>query len=364
MHFRGNPQHKPGAPVAGKKRRWAKMAMVPMFGGFFAYSVAVPPSNISVEGLMYGDLIPVAPMYRAQVTQPLANCYSKVKAGEPLAIVSNFLLDEQYSSEYQIRMEALRLEQINLKEGAASTASGVQAAKHSYQAAAAAEAKMKALAEAYDELYAARAIGRVASESARSDWIRASAETGALRESWQKSQLGLEQSRKGSTERINSLEKQLALIEATRKRVSVQPILSPASGQVLDCTAHPGAVVEAGTPIYRVFDTDRAYVMAFADQSGSSSLSVGMPVNVTVPGVSGSLPGHIAAVTPEATKLPEPLTRYFWQHTQWSQYRPIKITLDNLDALKPEVREKLVFNGKVQVSVPVSSWGDWFGKKV
>lgn len=365
MHFRGNPQSKstPGAVAAGKKRRWARIALIPLLGGTFAYAVAVPPANVRVEGLLHGDLIPVAPLYRAQITQQITSCYSKVKAGEPLVIVSNFILDEQYASDYQTRQTSLHLERINQNEGAAAAAMEVQMARQNYQAAASSAEKTRALSQAYDELYDARAIGRMARDAARSDGQRAAAESAALREAWQKSQMSLAQIKKGSVEKVASLEQQLSLIEEARKRVSTQPLLAPASGQVLDCAAHPNAVVEAGTPIYRIFDVDRAYVMVFTDPAEISRLSVGMPAYISIPGISETLPGHIAALTPEAAKLPETLTRYFWQHNQWSQYRPVKIALDNLEKLDPALREQLIFDSRVQVRIPVSSWGEWLWGK-
>ncbi len=365
MHFRGKPQQKTvsGEKAAGSKRRWTKITLALLIGGTITYAIAVPPANVRVEGLLHGDLIPVSPLYRAQITQQITTCFSKVKAGDPLVIVSNFILDEQYASDYQNRLTSLHLEQINQDEGAAVAASEVQMARQNYQAAAASAEKAKALSEAYDELHDARAIGRVARDAARSDWQRTIAESAALREAWQKSQLNLTQIKKGSLEKIASLEQQLSLIDDARKRVSTQPILSPVSGQVLDCTARPNAVIEAGTPIYRIFDIDRAYVMVFTDPSEISSLSVGMPAYVSIPGISETLPGRIAALTPEASKLPESLTRYFWQHNQWSQYRPVKIALDNMEKLDPAVREKLIFDARVQVRIPVSSWGEWLWGK-
>lgn len=359
MHFRGKPQgniHIPGAD----KKRLARLAAVPMLGGAFMYGAVAIPSGMHLEGMLQGDLVPVAPMFRAQINQPLAACYGKVKVDEPLAIVSNFMLDEQYSSDYQGRLSALNLEQINQNEGVAAAAREVQIAQQNYQAAAATAKKMQNLADSYDELYAARAIGMVARDNAQADSMRARAEAEAQRGAWQKAKFALDQLKKGGAEKIDSLEKQIALLEQTRQRVSRQALLSPAAGQVVDCAARPNAVVEAGTPIYQVFDTDRAYVMVFADPSEAADLSVGMAASVSIPGISEALPGHVAAVTLEATKLPEPLTRYFWQHNQWAQYRPVKITIDNLDKLKPELRDKLIFNSKVKASISVSSWGDWF----
>lgn len=363
MHFRGKSQPKSTPGTAAGKKRWARIALAPLLGGTFLYAAVVPPANLRVEGLLHGDLIPVAPLYRAQITRQITSCYSKVKSGEPLVIVSNFMLDEQYSSDYQARLASLHLEQINQNEGAAAAAVEVRMARQNHLAAASAAEKARALSRAYDELHAARAIGQVARDAARSDAQRAAAEAAALREAWQKSQLNLAQAKKGSVEKVASLQQQLNLLEEARKRVSAQALLSPAAGQVLDCAAHPNAVVEAGTPIYRIFDIDRAYVMVFTDPSEIASLSVGMPAYIRIPGIAETLPGHIAALTPEAAKLPESLTRYFWQHDQWSQYRPVKIALDNLDKLDPALREKLIFDARVQVRIPVSSWGEWLWGK-
>lgn len=191
MHFRGNPQQKTAQEekTTAGRRRWTKFTLALLIGGTITYALAVPPANVRVEGLLHGDLIPVAPLYRAQITQPLTTCFSKVKAGEPLVIVSNFILEEQYSSDYQNRLTSLHLEQINQDEGAAAAASEVQVARQNYQAAASLAEKAKSLSLAYDELHSARAIGRVARDAARSDWLRASAESAAQREAWKKSRL-------------------------------------------------------------------------------------------------------------------------------------------------------------------------------
>jgi multidrug resistance efflux pump len=365
MHFRGKPQGKTGLNMdaSGRKGRLTRMAGVSMLGGAFMYTAVMPPMNMTMEGMVQGDLVPVAPMFRAQVTKTLATCYSTVKVDEPLAIINNFMLDEQYSSDYQSRQGSLRLEQINQNEGIAAAARDVDVAWQHHLAATATADKLRNLSRSYDELHEAGAIGVGARDAALADWMRATAEAAASRSVWQKAKLALEQARKGSAEKVDSLEKQIALLDQTRQRVSQQPLRSPAAGQVIGCSAKPNAVVEAGTPIYQVFDTDRAYVMVFADPDEAASLKVGMPAYIDIPGIGDTLPGHIAAMTMEAASLPEPLTRYFWQHDQWSQYRPIKITLDNLDTLKPELRQKLIFNAKVKARIPVSSWGEWLGVK-
>lgn len=365
MHFRGKSPGKTGLNMdaSGRKGRLTRMAGVSMLGGAFMYTAVVPPTNMYMEGMVQGDLVPVAPMFRAQVTQTLATCYGRVKADEPLAIVNNFMLDEQYSSDYQARQASLRLEQINQNEGIAAAARDVEVAWQHHLAASATAEKLRSLSRSYDELHAAQAIGAAARDAALADWMRASAEAAASRSAWLKAKLSLDQARKGSAEKVDSLEKQITLLDQTRQRVSQQSLRSPVAGQVIGCSARPNAVVEAGTPIYQVFDTDRAYVMVFADPDEAASLKEGMPAYVDIPGIGESLPGHIAAVTMEATSLPQPLTRYFWQHDQWSQYRPIKVSIDNLDKLKPELRQKLIFNAKVKARIPVSSWGEWLGVK-
>jgi HlyD family secretion protein len=352
MQFRGQVQAKPAAAASGKRKRITRLGLLALGVTAAAYAALAPRSHLQADGLINGDIIPVGPLFRAQITQPLVACHSMVKAGQPLAMVNNFLLEEEYVEGYQAREQALKLERVTQQEGVGMAVKDAEAARQSYQAARINAQKLAAVADSYNELYLAGAIGRVARDSARLDEQQAESAAASLEQAWHRAEINVREVRKDSNVKIDSLGEQLTQVEQTQRRVSTQPLVSPASGQLLDCDARPNQVVDAGTPVFHLFDPDRAYVMAFVDPADAANLAIGDRARIDVPGFAKPLAGHVLAVTLEAGTLPEPLTRYFWQHNQWAQYRPVKIGLDDV---KPDVREKLTFGARVGVDIALPS---------
>ena len=143
-------------------------------------------------------------------------------------------------------------------------------------------------------------------------------------------------------------------VGALAQRVSSEPLKAPVGGYIVNCTDRPENVIEPSTPLFDIFDPQRAYVLAYFDPRAMAKVPVGQPVEVMVAGLSPTLAGHVVRIYPTLVKLPEELTRFFWQHVQWSEYRPVRIALDGID---PQVREQLYYGAQTRVRVRIRrSW--------
>lgn len=92
---------------------------------------------------------------------------------------------------------------------------------------------------------------------------------------------------------------QVKELEARRAPLERVPILSPASGHVIEKDVVAGTAVEAGTPLLRIADLDRVWVEAEVYESELALLAVGVPATVTLPYLPGrKFAGRIAFVYP------------------------------------------------------------------
>jgi multidrug resistance efflux pump len=123
------------------------------------------------------------------------------------------------------------------------------------------------------------------------------------------------------------------------------------TGDIVDCIDRPQNVIEPGTPILSLFQPNRAYVVAYFDPNAVAKVRVGQTAEVKITGVPHSVQGRVAWIYPNLTALPPDLTLFFWQHVQFSQYRPVKILLDRLPALD---RQQLYYGAKARVSISTS----------
>ncbi len=92
---------------------------------------------------------------------------------------------------------------------------------------------------------------------------------------------------------------QIETLEARRAPVELVPVLSPASGHVIEKNVIAGAAVEAGMTLLRIAALDRVWVEAEVYESELALLAVGAPATVTLPYLPGrSFRGRIAFVYP------------------------------------------------------------------
>jgi Cu(I)/Ag(I) efflux system membrane fusion protein len=92
---------------------------------------------------------------------------------------------------------------------------------------------------------------------------------------------------------------QIKRLEASRAPLELVPILSPASGHVIEKNVVAGAAVAPGMTLYRIAGLDRVWVEAEVYESELALLAAGDPATVTLPYLPGrSFAGRIAFVYP------------------------------------------------------------------
>jgi hypothetical protein len=101
------------------------------------------------------------------------------------------------------------------------------------------------------------------------------------------------------------------------------------------------------TPIFQLFSPDDAYAIVFFDPSDRMKLATGEVLTLHVTGIERSIAGHVSGFYPELSALPSALTRYFWQQERWSQYSPVRIDFEGLNAAE---RRRLSAWGQLSAS--------------
>ncbi len=92
---------------------------------------------------------------------------------------------------------------------------------------------------------------------------------------------------------------QIKDLEARRAPLERVPVLSPASGHVIEKDVVAGTAVEPGVALLRIAGLDRVWVEAEVYESELALLAVGVPATVTLPYLPGrSFAGRIAFVYP------------------------------------------------------------------
>lgn len=341
----------PGPIVAVTPRRgfpWARIILVLAILGVAGYLIVPLYLNFSADGVVEGDLVPVAPLFRARIDRSIVECGQQVHAGQALAVVTNFMLEGQYEQNYQKATDDLRTQLITQNEGLTGARIDEATAREKYLSSTFATRRLETLKNAYRQTYEQGAIGRATYDSAVADWEAAKAETDALHDIWAQAQEHTRRIEAENAQRVAGYANQVALIGGLRNQVGSQVLAAPVGGRVVECTAQPQAIVEAGAPIYKIFATDRAYVLAFFSPNTVSHLHVGQIAQVSISGLRARATGKIVDIYPNVAKLPDQLTKYFWQHEQWSQYRPVKILLSQTPA---DVRLQLTYDTQAHIEI-------------
>ena len=343
----------PSLPPPPVKRRWrfpwARVIVITAIAAIVAYFVVPRYFTLAADGVVEGDLAPVAPLFSARLASRLVQCEDSVRQGQPLAVVTNFIMEGQYAQDYQKASEGLSTERIAETEGLNQALTDEATASERYSAAASQARKLDIVKDAYERTYRQGAIDRVAYETARADWQAAVAQADSYRSMLVASQEHVQRVRDEDAERIAGYEQEAALVSDLKDKVHAQTLSAPISGRVVDCTAQPAQVIEAGTPIYKIFAPSRAYVLAFFEPKTAQRVRLGAVASVHLAGNDTPLEGRVVAIYSSLSKLPDQLTRYFWQKDQWSEYRPIKIKLLNVE---PQMLQELTYDAQVAVTIP------------
>jgi len=351
MYLRSfRPLALPGPPPKRRRFPWSRLIIVMLLGVVAAWLFIPRYLNLNAVGLVEGDLVPIAPLFSAKLQTKLASCEDTVTAGQPLAVVTNFLLEGQYAQDYQKAQDQLSTERIAQIQGLEEARIDEASAAEKYNSAIYDAQKLEITKNAYEKTYQQGAIDRVAYETAVADWQAAVATANSLREVMNEARARVDRVQEDTGALVQGSQQQMALFTSLKDQVHAQTLRAPVNGTIVECdNAKPDNIVEAGAPIYRIFDPGRAYVLAYFDPATAPKVHIGQHAVVSITGFPKDVQGKVVSVYPSLAALPDQLTRYFWQKPQWSEYRPVKIKLFNVT---PQMREQLTYDSQVHVRIP------------
>jgi multidrug resistance efflux pump len=341
----------PGPQELPRKRRgfpWARVIFTLVILGVLGYIFVPRYYSIGADGLVVGNLVPVTPLFDARIDTIGVQCGQSVSKGQAVAIVTNFLLEGQYQQDYQKAISDLTTQRIAQNQGVTEAIAAEASAQEHYQSAAYETQKLALVKDAYQKTYEQGAVGRVAYEQALSDWQAAVAEEQSLKSAWDQARQRVDRVEAEDANLVQGYANQVAVTNDLKNQVQTQTLFAPVTGRVVECDGQPQAIVVAGTPIYRIFAPDRAFVLAYFDPKATEGVHVGDKATVSILGIPDKVEGRVQVIYPTLSRLPDQLTKFFWQHQQWSEYRPVKIALPKMDA---GVTQALAYDAQVRVNI-------------
>ncbi|MGC9207909.1 HlyD family secretion protein [Acidithiobacillus sp.] len=355
MHFR-LPSTKAQPPPVKRshfRRHLSRYILIVIFAVLLIYFFLPPFSNIRVMGVVNGNLTPVGPIFLARIDQEMVSCDTRVQRDQPLVLVSNELLAGQYQQNRYDAERSIDLAKNESTNGVIAAQAAARSAKDAAQAALANYSRLAALYISTTKLAAVGAVGPAAVTVAHDQLLQARSQANAAIATEKQMALQVKQLKVAAKAKILAAQGQLKLQLAQQNSVDRRPLVAPVSGELLDCHAHLGEVVDAGNTLFKIFQPGKAYVTAFVPPTMVRQLRIHANAYVNIPGM-GEIPAKVTSIQPEITKLPKLLTRYFWEQPQWTQYRVVRITFSNLS---PSQRRRLLFGERVHVRIPLESWG-------
>lgn len=339
-------------PTPRRPFPWLKIFIVLAVLGIAAYFIVPNLYSVRADAQVRGDLIPVTPVYRARIDRLLVNCSGPVRAGQPVAIISNFLIQADYQRQYLQGLEESQVASIALDQNVATARENAESLHQRYLAAVADRKRLQGAFRSFDQGYKAGAVPQVDWEDKRAEIDTALATEAEDLAAWKRADLFVAQVTASQTTRVNADQSLLNQAQDVATRVGQETLRAPVTGEIVNCVPRPENVIEPGTPILSIFQPDRAYVVAYFNPSSVSKIHIGESADVKIAGVSHNVEGRVGWIYPNLAALPPELTLFFWQHVQFQQFRPVKILLDNL----PEKDRQLLYYG-AQARVSISTSG-------
>jgi multidrug resistance efflux pump len=338
-------------PLSPSTRRafpWARLLLVLAVVGLAAYLIVPNIYYLRADALVQGQLVPVSPLYRARIDKLLVECDDHVSAGQEVAVISNFLVQADYQRQYLQSASQLALSKIASSDKVAQAEANVAALQQKYVAAKLDAKRLGDQFGAFDQAYAQGAISEFDWQTKRTEWQAAIATAEGDHQALLRAVQDVARVRSDANANIASDEQLSNQAQSLAARVGEEPLRAPVGGYIVDCIDRPQNVIEPSTPIFDIFDPNRAYVLAYFDPNSIDKVSLNERVDVQIAGVKHTLTGRIGAIYPDLSKLPPQLTRFFWQHIQWSEYRPVRILLDHVS---PQDRARLYYDAQARVSI-------------
>lgn len=283
------------------------------------------------NGMVAGELTPVAPIVQARLKQVFVRCLDHVSRGQRLA---------EFENEATVQTAAQLLQQLELQltqvRGEIDIAeSQGQAARKLIDAQAALRDQLKNVLSAMDKLIEHGYVAELQRQQIKANLAQAEAQTSAAEFVYQTKKAD----KKKAELMVGDLSTQIAAFKNSPELNGHFFLTAQKDGIVTECTAHAGEVIPAKTPIFQIFNPDDTFAVVFFDVADVSRVAVGQSYSISIGGVEGSVTGRVTGFYPELSALPASLTRFFWQQETWTQYAPVRLDFVGLS----EAQKKKLF---------------------
>ena len=283
------------------------------------------------NGLVAGELTAVAPIVQSRLKQLFVRCLDHVARGQRLAEFENEATVEaaaQQLQQLQLQLTESRAE-IDIAQGQAEAARKLIDAQSSLRD------QLAIVLKAMDQLMKSGFVAILQREQVKANLAQAEAETSAAEFVYQTKK----SDQKKAELMVSALQDQILSYKNSPELNGHFYMTAPKDGVITECTAHPGEVIAARSPIFQLFNPDDVYAIVFFNAEEAPRLAIGQSFSINIGGVAGTVTGRITGFYPELSALPASLTRFFWQQETWSQYAPARLDFDEMSSTQ---KSKLV----------------------
>jgi multidrug resistance efflux pump len=276
------------------------------------------------NGIVAGELTAVSPIVQARLHRLFVHCLDHVTRGQPLA---------EFTNEAAVQFSAQQLQQLQLQLQQARASTDIadreaQAARKLVDAETALWQQLIAVSKAQDQLRKQHFVAELIWQQSRADVDRADAETRAAEYVYETKMAD----QKMAEVNAEVLQKRIESFKDSPELTGHFFLTAPKDGVVTECTAKPGEVIAARTPIFSIFNPDDTYAVVFFDPRDVAKLAREQSFKISIEGIDKPVIGKVTDFYPELSALPSSLTRYFWQREMWSQFVPVRLDFTDLDA--------------------------------
>lgn len=295
-------------------RRYVVLAVILLAIAAFAY---FDRGWISGDGIVVGQLSPVNPISQVRVKKLLSKCLDYVSRGQVLAQLENEVTAQ--AADQQLRQ--LELQLADARAEAAVADKEAEAARRYLDAQSAVRDQLQEVLKAQSEMVKNNYTATLVWQQAKADLAKAQSETQAAAFVVQSKEA---EGRRATVE-ADLTEKRIAAFRDSPELQGRYDLKAPKAGYLTECNAYEGAVVDADTVLYQVFNPADAYAIVFLSPSDAPRLTPGDTVEIRIGGIEAPIAARITGFYPELSGMPDSLTRYFWEQEKWSQYEPIRL---------------------------------------
>jgi multidrug resistance efflux pump len=309
-----------------QRRLWRIRPRTTLFaiGAILLVGFAADRAWIRGNGIVAGELTAISPILQARLKHLYVKCLDHVVRGQRLAEFENEMTVQ--SAAQQLQQLELQLTQARVNIEIAQREA--DAAQKLVEAQAALFQQQTAVLKAEDELMKKNYVALLVWEQAKASVAQAEAETRAAEFVYQTKLAD----KKEAELSVEVLKQRIASFNDSPELTGRFGLIAPTEGMVTECTAQPGDVIAANTPIFQIFNPLNTYAVVFFDPSDLPRLAVGQAFELKIGGLNEPITAKLTGFFPELSALPSSLTRYFWQQEMWSQYVPARLDFVDVTA--------------------------------